>query len=338
MNVFICHTPLHVLITALEMPKLEDTDTLLFVVEDVLGIHDLAKTMLTPSHTTITMVMLSGTALRSNSASAIAIQKQNSKKIRETISGLPIERIFIFFDQRAEAQAILNYCFQNKPSVIWLEDGITTYTIASPFPRPVRRLLKHKLRFDMAWKGSRWLGQHPMIDEIRCFYPDLLRNDLKKKKIEPLTRELDKRYLTAFSNFYGPPRHDQKTGIIVVPHPDGGLSSQQINDFISEAIAYLHSINALPILKFHPRDETTVSRIISFTHGIEIAEQNFPLELMLFVEKKVKIIIGYRTSALHVTSALLPSVLPLYYESPYATDSEKWITFFEKTSVLPLSQ
>jgi hypothetical protein len=283
-------------------------------------------------------MMLPGTASHSNPVSVIAIQKQNAIKIRSTISRIPIDHVFIFFDQRAEAQAILNYHFQKKTSVTWLEDGITTYNVASPFPNPVRRLVKHKFRFDLAWKGSKWLGQHPMIEEICCFYPELLRNDLKRKKIRPLSRKLGEKYLIAFSKFYGPPKYSHETGVIVVPHPDSGLSRSQIDDFISESIAYFHSINTCPILKLHPRDEISASRITKSMPTTEIAQQNFPLELILFVENNVKAIAGYRTSTLHITSALHPHILTLYYESPYSMDSEKWISFFEKTSVQPLTK
>ncbi len=335
MNIFLCHTPLHVLISALEAPKHRDTETLFIIIEDSYGIHALASAILESPNTSF--ILLSGTASTSSSKEAIEIQKANQQKIRAIISKQSVDHIFIFFDQRVEAQALLNYHFSNKPIFSWLEDGITTYNVATPFAKPLRRLIKHKLRFDLAWKGSKWLGQHPMFEEICCFFPDALRNNLKDKTIRSLPRTLEESYCSAFLKFYGNERFSNRTGIIVVPHHDSGVSRKDIDTFISKSIYYIRSKDALPILKFHPRDEVTMARILGQNQDVQIMQQYLPIELVLLAEKNITVVTGYRTSALHVTSALFPNISILYYESPHAADSKKWREFFIRTSVHPLT-
>jgi hypothetical protein len=334
MNAFLCHTPLHLLISTLALSEVDDADTLFIVVEDVQGLHSLASAVLATSN--VRFMFLPGVATTSSRAAALKVQKDNFNRIRVKLSGLTIDRVFIFFDQRAEAQALLNWKFDIRPVFSLLEDGITTYNVATPFTLPIVRQIRHKIIFDRAWKGSKWIGQHPAIEEVWCFYPDSLRDDLKKKRIRSLPRSLDENYIASFRNFYGPAKFSEKTGIIVVPHHDSGVSERNIDTFISKSIAHIHSMGARPVLKFHPRDELTIARITNERCDVDIAQQFFPIELLLIAEKRVTAITGYRTSALHVTSAILPTVLTFYFEPESDAESEKWAKFFLNTSVRKL--
>lgn len=340
MNIFLCHTPLHLLLAALELPRHEQTRNFFFVVEDVPGIHELANALLSSSE--VEFSMLPGTASHTSSTlSVIDTQKQNAVEIRKKLLAENIDRIFIFFDQRAEAQAILNHPFRKKPLVTWIEDGITTYSVALPFPRPLRRLIKHKIRFDLRWKGSKWLGQHPMIDEIHCFYPDLLRSDLKKIKSEALPRSLEDKYVSAFLDFYGHPKYHQKTGVVVLPHPDSGIPQSSITYFIAESVKFFQSIDAHTAIKIHPRDTFTPQIIGHLAPHTEIMQQNLPIELILYAERNIVAITGCRTSTLHVTSAIHPLLQSRYYEPEQIIQMnhpEIWIAFFAKVSVPPLSK
>ena len=340
MNIFLCHTPLHLLLAALELPKHEQTHNFFFVMEDVPGIHELANALLSPSR--VEFSMLPGTASHASpTPSTIDVQKQNAHNIKKKVIGHKIDRIFIFFDQRAEAQAILNHPFPNKPLITWLEDGVTTYNVASPFPRPFRRLIKHKMRFDLRWKGSKWLGQHPMIDEIRCFYPNLLRDDLKKMKVDVLPHRLDGKYVSAFLEFYGKEKFHRNTGVIILPHPDSGISPPSIAHFISESVRFFQSIAAEPTIKIHPRDAFTPQKIDQLAPHIRMMQQNFPMELIMFAEKNIGAITGFRTSALHVTAALHPFIKARYYEPDQVSSANRtdvWVDFFKEISVPPLTE
>lgn len=336
MNIFLCHTPLHLLIAMLEAPRHDNIEILYFIVEDAPNMHSLARSLLASEHAKF--VMLPGTASNHFSSEAVLTQKENVKRIRLGISDLLPDSIFIYFDQRAEAQALLNHKFRAKPKVVWLEDGLTTYDVASPFPRHIRRLIKHKFRFDLHWKGSKWLGQHPAIDEVYSFYPDLVRADLRSMRVKPLLRTLDKIYVDRFKNIYGRPKYNFKVGIIVVPHPDSGPTKDQIEKFILEAIDKYLLTDIQPVLKFHPRDDISAAQFSRFKSNIPIAEKTFPLELIIFVEENVRSVVGYRTSALHVISALHESVRVIYYEPQDAKMAVEWKTFYKTLSIEPLSR
>lgn len=335
MNIYLCHTPLHLLLAALELPEHMQTRNFLFVVEDVPGIHELASALF--SSPRVELSMLPGTASNiSRTSSVIDIQKRNAVTIKKVVSNTDIDQIFIFFDQRAEAQAILNHPLGKRTLVTWLEDGITTYSVASPFPHPLRRLIKHKIRFDLRWKGSKWLGEHPRIDQIRCFFPDLLRCNLRKMKADALSRSLEDSYLSGFLRFYGMPKYDRKTGIIVLPHPDCGLSRSGFDHFVSESVKFFRSIDAVPVIKRHPRDASPSQSLDQLPPCIKVMQQNLPVELVLFAEKNIEAITGCRTSTLHVASAIHPFIQARYYEPRELSSrksSEDWGDFFEKVAV-----
>jgi hypothetical protein len=148
-----------------------------------------------------------------------------------------------------------------------------------------------------------------------------------------LPRCLGENYVSSFRNFYGSPKFNEETGIIVVPHHDSGVSEGNIDAFISKSIVHMRSMGAHPVLKFHPRDKLTIARITKERCDVDIAQQFLPIELLLIAEKCVTVITGYRTSALHVTSAILPTVSTFYYEPEGKAECKKWADFFISASV-----
>lgn len=337
MNIFfLCHTPLHVLIAALESQKLTGEKVTYFIVEDTPEIHSLAEAMLGSKEATFSM--LPGTAFVSSGADATRLQKQNAENIKEAIDRIPPDRICIFFDQRAEAQALLNHKYKSTPNVVLLEDGISTYKVASPFPRPFRRLIKHKLRFDLSWKGSAWIGSHPSIDEVHCFFPEFLRPDMRVLKTAPLLRRLTQRYIENFSQIYGKRKYEEPIGAITVPHPDSVTDSESVEDFVRLSIAHCESARIKPVLKLHPRDNRSKNHLLDAGISIQTLDKNLPLELILFTEKSIKLVFGYRTSALHVIHALHRETSTLYYEPTCGPSSAKWHEFYEQLSIRRLAE
>lgn len=334
MNLYLCCTPLHILLAALESTKHRDSESTYIIINDSPDLDELAVALLRSSESKF--IMLPGAAHLSATDSQISLRQKNIRDIRNIAASLTPERLFIFYDQSAEAQALLNFKFPAQPKVIWLEDGITTYFVAKPFPNPIRNLIRNKIRYDLSWRGSKWLGKHPAIQEIACFYPNLLREDIDINKSRALPRSIDKKHIESFSKIYGIAKYKNPTGVIVVPHPCSGPTPSQVNDFIEASIRFCTLYGIDPILKFHPRDTTHIPMLKSIPINVGIAEQKYPTELTLLVEHNVQAVIGYRTSTLHVISAISPQIATYYYEPPGDPTSAKWVRFYDLLSIPPL--
>lgn len=331
LNVYLCCTPLHVLLAGLESSRYHDSDSVFVIINDAPDLHCLARALLGTNRARF--LMLPGAAHLSSSKSQVAMRRANTRQIRAQMSNLAPKRLFIFYDQSPEAQAILNFRFKLRPRVTWLEDGITTYSISAPFPNPIRNLVKNKLRYDLRWRGSKWLGQHPSIDEIGCFYPNLLRTNSNIQKARPIPRTINRRLALSFSSLYGGPRYMDPVGIILIPHSRSGPSVTNIFEFIDLSLGLCSQSGVRPLFKFHPRDTDYISTIAHRYPHLDIAEQKYPLELISLAESNISIVTGYRTSALHILAALRPQLNLRYYEWSVDPRSAKWVAFYQQLGI-----
>lgn len=338
MDVFLCHTPLHVLIAALVAfdRTVEAHGRLFFVVEDTPGLHRLAQTLLRGPSSSFSL--LPGTASTTDSKTWRALQNVNARTVSRTLNGKMVEHAYIFFDQRAEGQALLRAHFGRQATICLLEDGISSYTVASPFSHPILRLMRNKLRHSIHWKGSKWLGEHPAISEVGCFYPNHLRPGLKKLSSRALPTAIEEGIVDAFAATYGGRQYLEPFGAIVVPHPHSGISREERARFIERAVAFCTQRSVKPLLKLHPRDsETALPESIDNAKTL-VAGKGLPIELLLYVEPCARFVVGSRTSTLHVTKALHPELGVYFYEPPEARNSSEWRRFYADLSIEALPE
>ncbi|WP_424681506.1 hypothetical protein [Frateuria sp. YIM B11624] len=335
MKIYLCHTPLHVLLSALSKPGEDRENSLFAVVEDTPGLHHIAREFLQPVGGEF--LMLPGTASTRSPREALKLQKANASTVRRSISGLPLTAAAVFYDLRAEAQALLNYALKPSTFVSCVEDGLLLYKVARPFSRSLTRRWRNKVRFGMKWKESRFIGRHPAIDEFCCLYPDMLRSDLRSKPYQQLPHVLGDRFQERFRALYGNPRYDEPFGIIVLPHPETGISRLDLHRFVELSSSRCVSRGVEPVFKVHPRDVITRELLINAYPGSRFISQEYPVELVLYAEPQAQLITGVRTSALHVTKALHQGVECFYYE-PDRTDSAttEWRAFFKHLGICPL--
>jgi len=332
LKLYLCHTPLHVLLSALSRPGEGQEGSFFVVVEDTPGLHRIAREFLQPADGEF--LMLPGTASTKSAKEALELQKSNASAVRRSISGLPVAAAAVFYDLRAEAQALLNYALEASAYVSCIEDGVLLYNVARPFSRSLTRRWKNKLRFGMKWKEARFIGRHPAIDEFCCLYPSMLRSDLRSKPYRELPHMLESSFRERFLALYGNPRYDEPFGVVVLPHPEADVSRNDLHRFIELSNSHCQSRGIEPIFKLHPRDVTT-REILSNTHpGARFVSQEYPVELVLYAEPHARLITGVRTSALHVTRALHRNVECFYYE-PGTADSaaREWRSFFTRIGV-----
>jgi len=265
------------------------------------------------------------------------LQKANASAIRHRVSKLPITTAAVFYDLRAEAQVLLNYTLGAGALVSCIEDGLMLYDVARPFPRSLTRSWKNKLRFGMKWKEARFIGRHPAIDEFRCLYPRMLRDDLRNKPCREIPHTLAAEFQQRFQRLYGCKQYEHPFGIIVLPHPETKIARHDLFEFLEVGISRCASLGIEAVFKVHPRDTVTRSILLSAYPNYRFVSQDYPVELVLYVESRARLLMGFRTSALHVTKALHEYVECLYYE-PRRPDpvSLSWRSFFQHLDIRPL--
>lgn len=323
MNIFICHTPLH-LITAHIVKNLNpNNENLFIVIEDVKNIHALAKSILYDKHSKLLLLPGSSSYNKSHRVTQIS----NSKIILKNILSKTPENIFISHDQRIESQVLLNSKNTFSSKFVLLEDGINTYFVAAPAKAPLATFLNRKLRYSMKWKGSKWVGDHPKISEVWSFYPTQLRQQLKNKSLRTLPHCLSEELKYKFETFYKTPAFTEPVGVIATPHPNAGLSKKDIKNLVNAAIKMHTSRGLETVFKTHPRDTHDNSFICSITGEYRTLPSELPLELLAACEP-IMSITSYRSSISHVLTALHPFIENFFFEPKNSHKDTKWQKFY----------
>lgn len=293
--------------------------------------HDFASSLNLPVN--IQLEFVPGAADGSNLVQSTLIQRRNAARLRKQHASTA-NTIYLFHDLRAESQALLNLpvAALRKPRFVLLEDGIALYKPRGILPGSLTHILKRKLAFGFDWKHAHEVGLHPALSEIRCFYPRLLRDNLKRLPSSelPVSLERLKEIFAAGKNANA--ENASAHAIIALPHSrhtDAGYYRY----FLESALAYCARIAIRPRFKLHPSDANALGILKKLTNcPVEIAPQNMPLEILFLHDTGAKALIGSRTSALHIVKKLYPHVACMYHddESEYG---KKWIRFFEEVGI-----
>lgn len=332
MSLFLCHTPLHLLISLLVVQGIPAHEKITFaIIEDSQGLHALAKTLV--ASTNIDLFLLPGAASFQSLIKRTLIHRANARHLHDAYAKTA-STIFIFHDLRAESQKLLNSpsTHQANTQFILLEDGVALYEPGGFLVDGLISILKRKIFWDMKWKHARQLGLHPQLSEVQCFYPESLRQNLHHLHIKSLPR-----HLADSITLHSPLKASLPNApfcIVAVPHSMFGETF--ITEFLDLSRKYCLDHGQTPIFKIHPRDrqaQPTIERVISSPH---LLPQEFPLELLMAFIPKAAALIGSRTSALHVINALYPETTCLYFDTPNTEAGSQWINFFEKIGVQAL--
>lgn len=331
MELFLCHTPLHVLISLLVAATEPRTPRTFVVVEDSAGLHQLARLLVRADIGQLHL--LPGVANGSNLLSQTRIQRNNAKMLR-SLYAYTAETVHLFHDLRAESQAMLNTSsVSQRPRFVLLEDGIALYEPRGLLVGGWVSVLKRKLAFGMDWKHARELGLHPALSEIRCFYPHLLRANLRHKPSDALPTALHQLVDRATLQTLRPTTTSAGSrAVVAVPH-SRAVSPAYFQGFLAASLAHCEKLDVTPLFKLHPNDTQGVGLLQQRVKAPEFIPQGLPLELALMAMDDATSFMGARTSALHVVRKLCPQVSCLFYESPDTEVGQRWLTFFEQVGI-----
>ncbi|SDX87581.1 hypothetical protein SAMN05421547_101561 [Delftia lacustris] len=330
MNLFLCHTPLHLLISMMVAYRKNDPQNTIFVVvEDSRGLHSLAVQLLRDGMGRL--VMLPGSATAEGRLQRTLIMRSNARFLCREF-GQVVRSVYLFHDLRPEPQSLLNMKRFKKISAdfIMLEDGIALYRPGGVIPWSLLGVLKHKFAAGPHWMKFDELGLHPSISRICCFYPDLLRENLRPLPVDTLPKDrvfIEDVRLQMPLEFYG-----KKITLIAVPYADS-VSSKFMRNFLDPIVEYCRKNETSPIFKIHPRDKNGAEILTDFWGDPLFMPQHLPAEMILFSGLNIHSIIGSRTSTLHIAKFLFPEICVFHYDEMLDEDGRVWIEFLDHVGV-----
>lgn len=328
-QLFLCHTPLHVIISCL-VASVDKTieQSLFIVVNDSKYLVDIVEDF--KEQLGFQFLPLKGGADATTRFQAMRYQQYNVKLLKKISKNIPY--IYIFHDLRPESQALLN----NRSTVInqffiMLEDGVALYpTGEGGVPSRLLSILKRKIAFGFDWQHATELGLHPEINEIRCFFPHLVQKNLTKKNITYLPTLITPKLCSVLGIHSD--LINAFTLIALVPH-SSFVCPNDLNIFIIACQNYALAKKLSLIFKLHPRDYTGQELIKSNVSEAVFLSNEFAFESYLMQSDRPAAIVGFRTSSMHILKALFPEIECLFFETGDTAESLIWNRFLVSAGI-----
>lgn len=333
MHVFLCHTPLHILLSQYIEEGLEDAPRARYVVvEDYAGLHAFARSIL--DHAETDVLYLPGKAQAQSRLQRTLLQRANARLLQRRFAGLRC-MFYLFNDLLPEPQALLNLAVRQSPQLacVLLEDGVALYGPRGTGRNRLADTVMHKLAFGLRWKHAHAIGLHPAITEIRCFYPQLVHPELRGIPAAPLP--------TGTPASLGKLRRDlalpalRDSAVLALPH-SAYTEPALMTAFVAACAGYCRRMQLAPVIKAHPGDSAYKKYLAGLDKPPRLLPGHLPLEAVLLCSDHPAALIGFRTSALHITRALLPDVTCLYFEHGDSLHHRDWVAFLDRLGVIPL--
>lgn len=327
-QIFLCHTPLHIIISCLVASADNTIEQSLFVVvNDSKNLIDIAENF--EKHLGFHFLPFKGGADATTCFQATLYQQYNVKILKKIAKNIP--NIYIFHDLRPESQALLNNRSTSvNQKFVMLEDGVALYPTKGILPSSLLSILKRKLAFGFNWKHAEELGLHPEINEIRCFFPHLIQENLTKKYVTHLPILLTPKLCSVLGIHSD--LINSSSLIALVPH-SSFIPINDLNIFIATCQNYALAKKLSLIFKLHPRDYEGQELIKSKIPGAVFLPNEFAFESFLMKNDRPAAIIGFRTSSIHILKALFPDIECFFFEMDDTTESLIWNEFLVSAGI-----
>ncbi len=330
--IFICHTPLHVLISSIiSSTELLGEEITFIVVEDSDGLFGFAVEIGLEKSGAI--VRLAGSGVIRNRIKYTLAQRKNASLIRMKFRSL-VRRVYVFNDLRPEAQVLLNdrRLAKDGCEFVLVEDGMALYPPAGELVNGLLAVAKRKVFFGWRWQHARFIGLHPGLSEIRAFYPGLLRKDLCHLKSRALPVQ-DLRCVASNLSEVMVDNEYSKIPSAIIAIPFGNERAEDCRDFLFKSLGLCRSLGLKPYLKPHPRDKDYLINLKDILSGVDILSQSHPLEVLVGLLPDVRAIIGCRTSSLYICRLLYSDVGVYFFSNPSRLDDGCWVDFYRQVGV-----
>lgn len=192
--------------------------------------------------------------------SVFNVFKKGITEIKKRYENQNFQTVFTGNDERPHSQFLEYICRKNNGINVYVEDGSELYNdnVSSSFP--TLEFIYYRLSLGSWYDDVRVLGKYRFTDEIRAFRPDLVRDDLKDKRIEQIDLEnfidLQRTGLTdTILNEFEFDLYLNKNDIIIfLPH-SSLVRERDLLPLYKDIISRLKEYNKDILLKYHPREK-----------------------------------------------------------------------------------
>jgi len=216
--------------------------------------------------------------------STINLEKRSVNDLKKAYKGVNFDKVFTCNDGKPQSQYLQYKCKKNNGLNIYVEDGSEVYNDSLRSPRAFHESILYKVYFGGWYERMKILGDYKFTDEIRALRPDLVRKELKHKKVKPIGLEnftnLKKTGLTkSILNEFGIelPRNKQPI-IIFIPH-SSFIKKRNLLSFYQKIVSKLMKDDKNILLKYHPREKNYY--IGKEENDIKILSQSLPSEILI---------------------------------------------------------
>ncbi|HOA81671.1 MAG TPA: polysialyltransferase family glycosyltransferase [Defluviitaleaceae bacterium] len=265
--------------------------------------------------------------------SELNIQQENIRFIKNYFKENPdIHIVYSFNDARGECQLAYYLNKKRGGTNIYVEDGFAVYsTQTSPSPSIAGRVYNRV--YNSPWhQFIKYHGGYKYTSKIMCLKPSLIRDELKCKPIQEISRKtlcnLKKNSITdILLHDYRFSRHKNIDTLIILPHSEFLQQHSYFEpyvDLIEKILAITEDLGMGVYVKYHPREKNYFLQ--SIDRSVELIPQGLPAEALFLhlVNYNPKLLLGdistsLLTGKIICESTSVVSLLNLYGKDYFNT-------------------
>lgn len=322
--VFICHTPLHCLLSWI-ISKDCDHSTMVWVSDsdiDTKYLKAINRQMESD------LLVLSGAFQSKSIIERLSARVSNIRRIASRFKNRPFERVVVFNDVAPEDQYMIHLA-KKWNSEVWLgEDGVAIYETGGYFSYSLLEKILAKAIYGVWWRPKARIGASISASKLFASAPGLLRKDVTLAGAEvvpfPVHKAQEASILLEASGIESPWHSEYVLCILPLITDD---NADKVLGMVREVTANAKST----VLKPHPRQTSEAFSLLKslFDKHEKVLPKNFPCELLCLGQKKPTMVIGLGSSGLHLIKSFCPEIDVRFYSSPDLQLSEEWRSFYD---------
>lgn len=254
----------------------------------------------------------------------------NVLKLRNFLLSKRFDELLMFNDSTPEALYLIDRISADGGVVILGEDGVAIYQIGGSQDVSVFKRLLGRVVYGKWWRPKEKVGWCERLNVVFATYPKLVRKDLSCNDVKEIPSLDVNEGVAVFNACLGSDFDADDYVLCIVPLVDSvGISN--IQTFLIEVARRFPFV----IFKFHPRE--SVKNMdnfcsLSYLSGSKVIKNDIPVEIVCFGEKSPKIVVGFRSSALHLIKKISPCTFVYFYEVSDCSQSI-WSDFYKQVGI-----
>lgn len=287
-NIFLVHTPYHLMLSVGFAKQLVEQDNFLIIFED----FDVSSVDINNfSHLFKKIEILQGnlTLKNINIFKKIYLYHINIKKLKKLIKKRDFDKAFTFNNNFILDQKTFELVNRKQRcKVIYIEDGSAAYNQSynecDNLKKQVKLFIK-KVIFNLKnyGQGVSVLGSNNYIDELFVLYPELIREELSEKKVKKITnKQFSDGVKLVYKNFFDQIEISRDSIIIFLDKYEFVKTIQKNYFYILEMIIeYSKEKSKNVYFKYHPREEKEFIKLLKLDYrNIFFIKKEIPSEVV----------------------------------------------------------